>query len=333
MAPERSVPLRSGPLTTRSSILGTAGWRWRHLGLSLAVACATGPSKSGKHEPPAATSVRAAAPACAQQGRLPAGLSEHVVRSSGVERRLLVHAPAALDAAAPAPVVFTLHGSGGTPEGQLEVSGLAALADRERFLLVAPAAVGGRWNVPPEPGKADDVRFISDAIDALGGLACVDTGRVYSTGFSGGGRMSSQLACELSERIAAIAAIGGLRFPSPCSAARSVPIVAFHGTADTVNPYEGGGQPYWGTGIEHAMAGWAKHNGCTARAVVSVMPGVDEIRHDGACAEVVLYRIDDFGHSWPGVVTAAPGTEPARTTANDVLWRFFQSHPLPGAAP
>jgi polyhydroxybutyrate depolymerase len=145
--------------------------------------------------------------------------------------------------------------------------------------------------------------------------------------------MVSQLGCDLSDRIAAIAAVGGIRFPGPCSAARAFPIVAFHGTGDEVNPYDGGGQPYWGTGVEPAIIGWAQHNACHTRSDAQFSPSVLEISHGGAdCGnEVVLYRIDGFGHSWPGVLgsVAAGGSGAAReVTANQLLWRFFERHPL-----
>jgi polyhydroxybutyrate depolymerase len=264
--------------------------------------------------------------ACGIEVALPSGVSEHRLTSGGVERRFLVHLPPGDARRATLPVVFNLHGSGGSPEGQLATSGLAPLADAQHFALVAPAAVDGRWNVPPDPSKPDDVRFVSDMIDAVSGMFCVDKRQVYSTGFSGGGRMSSQLACDLSGRIGAIAAIGGIRFPGPCTSARPIPVLAFHGTGDEVNPYAGGGQPYWGTGVDDAINGWALHNGCTGPNEVEVAPAIDQVSFAGSgCTEVVLYRIEGFPHAWPGAILAGQ----AEGTANDLLWRFFRDHPLP----
>jgi polyhydroxybutyrate depolymerase len=298
------------------------------IGAAALVACASDRRTPGHSEAPAAVapSVLRAQAACDSETALASGSSEHHVRSGDVERRFLVYLPPAADRRAALPVVFNLHGSGGTPEGQFATSQLAALADRERFVVVAPASLGERWNVPPDPSKPDDVSFIGDVLDTLMEISCVDPRRVYATGFSGGGRMSSQLACDLSGRIAAIAAIGGVRFPGPCAQARSMPILAFHGTGDTVNPYAGGGQPYWGTGVESAIEGWATHNGCGPRRDSHVAPSVDELAYaGGACADVVLYRIEGFEHAWPGVIY--PDRDDG--TANELLWRFFQGHPLP----
>ena len=71
----------------------------------------------------------------------------------------------------------------------------------------------------PPAGTRDDVQFLSHAIDVAGSVVCVDTKRVYATGVSGGGRMASQLACDLPDRIAAIAPISGVRSPGERHAA------------------------------------------------------------------------------------------------------------------
>jgi polyhydroxybutyrate depolymerase len=285
-----------------------------------------GPSKATR----AAVTARPAATQspCALETALASGTSEHRLTSGDVERRFLVYLPPAAERRSALPLVFNLHGSGGTPEGQLATSQLTSLADRELFAVVAPASLGARWNVPPDPSKPDDVRFISDTLDAVEHLLCVEPRRVYATGFSGGGRMSSQLACDLSGRIAAIAAIGGVRFPGPCAIARSMPILAFHGTGDSVNPYAGGGEPYWGTSVENALEGWATHNGCGPRRDTNVAPSVDQLAYGGgACADVVLYRIEGFEHAWPGVIYP----DQDRGTVNEIIWSFFESHPLPSA--
>jgi poly(3-hydroxybutyrate) depolymerase len=105
-----------------------------------------------------------------------------------------------------------------------------------------------------------------------------------------------------------------------------MPILAFHGTGDAVNPYAGGGEPYWGTSVESAFDGWGSHNGCGARREISIAPKVDQLAYGGgSCADVVLYRIAGFEHAWPGVI--AP--DRAEGTANELLWAFFEAHPLP----
>lgn len=87
----------------------------------------------------------------------------------------------------------------------------------------APGFSGFTWNIPgvplvgtevyPAPDSLDDIGYIDLAIDAISDLICVDDRRVYAGGSSGGGRMASQLACDLSDRIAAIAPVMGVRAP------------------------------------------------------------------------------------------------------------------------
>lgn len=302
------------------------------VGLAVALAgCSTGSQRVE----------RAALPAQSQAASAPAGRSEHTSTSSGVTRRWLLYWPRAAGAALPPalPLVFDLHGSGGTPEDQLELSGLEALAESQGFALVAPEGIDRMWNVPVDPAKPSDVGFMSQLIDELSALTGrIDRARVYATGFSGGGRMVSQLACDLSDRIAAIAAVGGIRFPGPCSDARSLPILAFHGTGDETNPYDGGGRPYWGTGVEDAVSGWAQHNHCAQRVERPLGASVLEIRYagDGCGAEVLLVRIDGFGHAWPdriGAPLTGSNDASGETTADQALCGFFQRHPLPALSP
>ncbi|MEO8179409.1 MAG: PHB depolymerase family esterase [Deltaproteobacteria bacterium] len=308
---------------------------------SLAVAlaaCSTDSRRADRSELSVQPARPGGEPAVAGAGaREGAGRSERSSSSGGVARRWLLYLPRAASASAALPLVFNLHGSGGTPEDQLALSGLEALAESEGFVLVAPEGVDRMWNVPVDAAKADDVRFLAELIDQVSALTSVDQLRVYATGFSGGGRMVSQLACDLSERIAAVAAIGGIRFPGPCSNARSMPILAFHGTADDTNPYAGGGRPYWGTGVEPAVSGWAEHNHCPTRSERPLAPSTLAISYGGAgCgAEVALVRLDGFGHSWPDRIgtALAGGNETADMTANQTFWSFFQRHPLPVAKP
>ena len=122
--------------------------------------------------------------------------------------------------------------------------------------------------MPITAERPDDVRYVSDVIDHVAARVCTDATRVYATGFSGGARMSSLLACKLNDRIAAIAPMSGLRWPGPCEG-RAIPVLTFHGLADPQNTYDGhvegrGGE--WVESVPEALAGWAKHNGCDGEA-------------------------------------------------------------------
>ena len=93
---------------------------------------------------------------------------------------------------------------------------MTSLADTANFLLVYPQGATGsdgysHWNIADENSKSnvDDLGFTSAMIDDLIQTYNVDTLRIYATGFSNGAFFTYDLACRLSQRIAAIAPVGG----------------------------------------------------------------------------------------------------------------------------
>ena len=203
-------------------------------------------------------------------------------------RSMLIHVPAGFDPSRPAPLVLLFHGSLGDGATILAKSGMSETADRHGFMVAAPdggivAKPGFVWNIPgvptvsgrlPTADDADDVAFVDAAIDWLAAQRCIDPARVYATGYSGGGRMTSLLGCIRAERFAAIAPVVGLRAgnplasdpqqpdPATCHPSRPMPVMAFAGSADTTNPIAGGGSSYWQYPMRTAEARWAAIDGC-----------------------------------------------------------------------
>jgi polyhydroxybutyrate depolymerase len=157
-----------------------------------------------------------------------AGLQSVSVHTPSGDRPVAVYFPPNYVEARPLALVIDLHGSGGNGEEHAAVSGLRPLAERRHFIVASPdggVSLPGQpgayaWNVPGVPlvGDArlpadapDDVAFLAGLIDTLTAAHCADAHHVYVTGFSGGARMASALACSLPERIAAIAPVAGLR--------------------------------------------------------------------------------------------------------------------------
>jgi len=257
----------------------------------------------------AAQALSAPAAACQPQRAHAPGLTRHALLQGGRERSYFVYVPAGLDSGAARPVVLDLHGSGSHPRQELALSGLDRAAERHGFLVVLPEAVvplptgGATWNVPPAPDRPDDVAFVREIVDDVARRLCIDPGRVYAVGFSGGGRLASLLACGLADRLAGVAAVGGLRHPETCAPARAVSILAFHGSADPINPYTGGGSAYWGGGVEAALRGWAAQYACDATPQrTDLAAGAVRIAFAGCdgSGAVTLYRLEGAGHVWPG---------------------------------
>ena len=243
--------------------------------------------------------------------------------SGGRQRSYRLFVPEHSDGRKALPLVLDMHGSGGNAAGQARTSGFETVAVREGFIVATLQAEGGRWNFPITDGRADDVAYVSDVIDHVAARACTDLTRVYATGFSGGARMSSLLACRLNTRIAAIAPMAGLRWPGPCTG-RPVPILTLHGLADTQNPYAGhaeGRGAEWLESVPDALASWARHNGCEPDMIMEDPAGpLSTMRYKGCKndAEVRLIRIDGLGHTWAR----------QEVDATAVMWQFFRNHAL-----
>jgi polyhydroxybutyrate depolymerase len=250
------------------------------------------------------------------------GVSSPQLMSGQRERAYRLFVPPGYDGVGRLPLVLDLHGSGGNAAGQARNSGLETLSTTERFIVATLEGEGNRWNVPVQDNRADDVAYVRDVIAHVGARVCIDETRVYATGFSGGGRMSSLLACQLGSHIAAIAPVSGLRFPGPCNG-RPVPVLTFHGLADRQNPYDGhaaGRGAEWLESVPDALAGWARHNACKGDVVLDDPPGPLSTMNYQRCggAEVRMIRIDGLGHTWTKQEVDTTG----------VMWQFFKTHRL-----
>jgi len=179
----------------------------------------------------------------------------------GQVRVVRVHLPAGYRPDRPVPLLLNLHGSGSTAATQETQTELDATSDADDFIVAYPQGIrtsgaGYGWNIPGtptfQPAGPDDVAFLTGLLGVLRHQFCVDPARVYASGFSGGARMVSQLACTPGVRLAGIAVAGGLRAPSPCHPAHPLAVLAFHGTADLSNPFNGHGQAYWTYSVPEA---------------------------------------------------------------------------------
>jgi polyhydroxybutyrate depolymerase len=162
---------------------------------------------------------------------------------------------------------------------------------------------------------------------------------------SNGGGMAFVLSCTLSDRIAAVGMVAPAQsLPLDwCAATRPVPMIAFHGTADPMVPYDGGrfGDPFNPVkpvfpAVRDVVASWAERNRCGVGPIESpVAPDVTR-REYADCAEgasVVLYTVLGGGHTWPGgkpLPEWRVGPNSSSIDATSVMWAFFREHPLGG---
>lgn len=272
----------------------------------------------------------------------------------GRTRRYLVHVPPSYDAKKPTPVVLVYHGGGSYAEITMSFTGMSAKADEAGFIALYPSGTGRlakalTWNGGNCCGyamlnKVDDVAFTRALLDDLATAANVDAKRVFATGMSNGGIMSYLLASDLSDRIAAIAPVGGPMGTESCHPKRPLSVMHFHGTNDEFAPFKGGkgtkslsGTQFYS--VEHSINAWVKANGCPQEPAVSTFP---DVAKDGTKvtrriygpgrdgAQVVLFVIEGGGHTWPGQQprVAFLGKSTRNISANDLMWEFFMKHPM-----
>lgn len=266
---------------------------------------------------------------------------------SGVNRQYQLYTTAGLASGlrAPKALMFDFHGSGSHPQEQLAISNSPQIAKSIQALLVLPIASrpfargGFTWNTPYQKEFDDDITFSQAIIEQLEKRFDLSALPVVITGFSGGARMASLLACKMPDRIAAVALVAGVRQPEldreQCHETDTTHIVSFHSTKDAINPYrqndESSNPPYWQYGVEEAIKAWANRYECEAKpSHVGVNDTVDLIRYQ-QCADdtrLISYRLAEGGHTWPGSQFKFPdylGSVNKSIDATTIISSFFQA--------
>jgi len=244
------------------------------------------------------------------------------------------------------PLIINMHGLGSNAAQQEFYSYFDLVADTSKFLLVYPDGLLNsqgttHWNAGFGTG-VDDVGFINVLIDHMHQSYNIDLSRVYSTGMSNGGYMSYTLACELSDRIAAIASITGAMVENQennCSPSYAPPILQMHGTADPTVPYDGNAIQ---RSIPDLIEYWKEQHGCSDDHEYIEYPDIDmednttvESFSYTDCTtggEVKFYKIENGGHTWPGAIMIPElGNVTRDIIASNEVWEFFQKyqHPNP----
>ena len=289
-------------------------------------------------------------PASIQASAYGPGDYEREIEVGGRVRRYEMHIPSGYTKERSWPVVINYHGGGGRGASTRLESGLDSKADRAGFIAVYPDGTGLlrskflTWNAGGCCGYAmennvDDVGFTRALLDDLGKLFHLDSGRVYATGLSNGAFMTYRLACELSDRIAAIAPVAGAMVLNTCRPSRPASVIHFHGTADPCVPYKGGigDQSVSKTdfpSVSETIQGWLQRLGIPPEPLKKEKRGNVEIATYGAedGTEIILVTIAGGGHTWPGgkrmLSAKRVGSLDDSVSANDMMWDFFQRHPL-----
>ena len=265
--------------------------------------------------------------------------------SSGHTRDYLVYIPKSYDPPKPTPLVITLHTSMSWDSAAMAISQWNSVAEENGFLVVYPEGAGfgpKSWEMAGSetPSRMPDVLFISNLIDKLEASYNIDKARIYANGMSNGGGMAFVLSCTLSDRIAAVGLVSAGLDPGWdwCTDHRPVPVIAFHGTADPICPYNGGPSKLGGgmfPNIPEFFAKWSQRNQCGPNPIASTIAvDVARLQYTGCAkdAGAVLYTIRGEGHQWPGGRRVAAewlvGPYNHSIDATRQMWAFFQEHQL-----
>jgi polyhydroxybutyrate depolymerase len=260
----------------------------------------------------------------------------------GKTRSYQVHVPESYTGETPVPLVLDFHGLMENPNWQKNHSGFRKLSNENGFIVAWPKGINNAWNFGPcctQSRKVDDVAFAVAIVNKLKKMGCIDSKRVYATGYSNGGGISHHLACKAADVFAAVApaafdlvtvdnteeSIKGKVVD--CVPSRPITVVSFRGKNDPIVPYEGGRStppttydldPIYFLGAENTFKKWSEINGCSDLPKASYVDGKYTCKTYSECKEGVevtlCYSNADMGH-----MQVNP----------DLAWRVLKAHPMP----
>ena len=268
-----------------------------------------------------------------------------ILTHDNLEREYILYIPSSYNGEESVPLVLNLHGYTSNAGEQMVYSNLIEVADTANFLLVHPMGTINEFNEPFwnswQLSDVDDIGFLNSLIDFLGNEYNIDLDRVYSTGFSNGGYMSYTLACELSDKIAAIASVTGSMYinqPILCNPERPIPVMQIHGTMDLTVPYIGSNTS---ESIDDVISFWVNFNECSNNPSFFSLPNINTfdnsfvehyIYSDGNNnSSVELYKVINGGHTWPGAYIPFAGINTNQDfSASEKIWQFFSNYDING---
>jgi polyhydroxybutyrate depolymerase len=269
---------------------------------------------------------------------------------AGAEREYILHVPAAAERGGNVPLVLVFHGGHQNARKIQRITGFDEVADRAGFIVAYPDGIDGHWNDGRETTARgpDDLAFVAALIDSISTRYPVDITRVYAVGASNGGLMVHNLACHMSDRFAALAAVLATMpaaLSTHCRPPAPVPLMLLLGTDDPIVPWAGGEiKSDVGGRVLSALATrdlWADLLGCSQPSThmlpdlapdddTRVQETVYRCRGRGA---LVFTAVEGGGHAWPGyrigrLIQRAIGHETLDIDGASYVWRFFENKRL-----
>lgn len=278
----------------------------------------------------------------------------------GIYRQHILRIPSSYNPDTSHELVFVLHGGTGSANGMMLFTGFNQVSDTANFIVVYPQGIftglnlsgnpghhwaDGRMTTIPDVQGVDDVGYISKLIDSISAEYTINSNKVYAAGISNGGFMAQRLACELSDKIAAVATVAAT-FPDSliqnCNKTDPISILIMNGTDDTFIPtYTGGmvGSAAGGSVIstDHMIDIWLNNNNCNMASEVVELPNLSTTDQSTVTKYIyddclglnclVHFKIFGGGHTWPGEIfhVIFTGATNEDINASREIWNFFDS--------
>ncbi|HOK79781.1 MAG TPA: PHB depolymerase family esterase [bacterium] len=275
-------------------------------------------------------------------------IEKRLVNINDIQRTYRIQIPACYSPDKSFPLVFVLHGGGGSGENMPAFTGFGTLAETGGFIAVYPDGYQKYWNDGRDFSfsRMDDVKFLRTVFETVSKEFNVDKTRVYAVGISNGAMMCYRLGIEMFDVFAAIAAVCG-NLPMKLADGKPknfVSVLIMNGTSDSLVPYDGGTIQVFGKNrgyvisTEMTVEFWVKANKCFEKLPEK---NVDINKNDGSRivintyvnhdngTKVVLYKIIGGGHTWPGgiqyLAEKIVGKVNRDIKAEQVIWEFFST--------
>ena len=291
-------------------------------------------------------------------------LSEARVNFQGISRLFSYYIPSGYVPGDKLPLMITLHGRSFNARQQLLDSRFDAIAEREKFILIAPNCVTIdadmelasegytfsdlegidpnmiRWNANFDLHNElniDDTAYILALIDYFESVLRIDSTKVFLTGMSNGALMSTYIATQVPEKIAGIGAVTGIVPFDYMKKSISGPmrVVFINGDKDPIVNING--FPGHSPSIYDAAKWFSNQFGSGDSDTVTYLPQTQKdditkvVKHDWAesnGSQVTLYVVEDGGHTWPGGTQYYPeqriGKLCTHVCASELIWSAFK---------
>ncbi len=272
---------------------------------------------------------------------------------NGTSRAYILYEPNTYTGQEAWPLVINYHGHGSNADNQMSIHSLMnIIADTSHYLVAYPRGLnveipgfGTRlgWNVPGYNASHDDVSFTDSLIGHVKMNFNIDSARIHATGYSNGSQFAFYLAYMRPDKIASVAGVAGpmtvMMIDSFIAVRRPFSTLLIHGTADPIIPFNGVSGLVAPAPTTPSF--WAAQNNCSPDSIFTDLP--DLVEQDNCTvtlieftdcdprSEVLFYRVDDGGHTWPGNGNPANflGNVNRDINASSVILNFFKRNPHP----